>query len=287
MARKWWGMTLVQAAILGVVQGITEFLPVSSSAHLVICQNFFGLEGPILLVFDIVVHVGTLLSLVLYFGRDFLKWKRNDALFIGALVGLFIVLYAQWVTWHGANSWGIRYLMPFVPFFLLPLGLQLEKGTVRFKRVFCILAVIGFFVQLSSLPVYFNVYYDFALNELDAMGKLPLYEYADPNPYYFQTINFHPYYSPLIGVYRLIPDALKDFVLRWSSSAYRAQHPFPGVPSSPMDLYSWFDGKLDFWWAWWLLSGLPKGFVVGVLFLVGFVGYSGRRIWFDYWAEND
>ena len=60
-------MSLVQAAALGVVQGLTEFLPVSSSAHLVIIQHFFQLTGPTALVFDVVVHLGTLAAILFYF----------------------------------------------------------------------------------------------------------------------------------------------------------------------------------------------------------------------------
>ena len=71
-------MTLFQALVLGIVQGLTEFLPVSSTAHLVITQNYFGLKGPILLIFDIVVHLGTLLSLLVYFRKDFLSFFSNS-----------------------------------------------------------------------------------------------------------------------------------------------------------------------------------------------------------------
>lgn len=62
-------MGLVQAIILGIVQGLTEFLPVSSSGHLVIFQHMFGLKEPEL-VFDIAVHVGTLIAVVIYFKKD-------------------------------------------------------------------------------------------------------------------------------------------------------------------------------------------------------------------------
>ena len=54
--------------MLGLVQGFTEFLPVSSSGHLVLMQTFFGLEGD-LLSFDIFVHFGTLLSVLVVFRR--------------------------------------------------------------------------------------------------------------------------------------------------------------------------------------------------------------------------
>lgn len=62
-------MTVLQAFVLGLVQGLTEFLPVSSSAHLVILQYFFGLKGPILLIFDVVVHLGTLSAILIYFRK--------------------------------------------------------------------------------------------------------------------------------------------------------------------------------------------------------------------------
>ena len=62
-------MEFHQALVLGVVQGLTEFLPVSSSGHLVIFQHLFGLREPAL-AFDISVHIGTLVAVLLYFSRD-------------------------------------------------------------------------------------------------------------------------------------------------------------------------------------------------------------------------
>jgi len=80
-------MTIAQALILGGLQGVTEFLPVSSSAHLVILQYFFGLEGPILLVFDVVVHVGTLLAILVFFAKDWFPMSK-----LGKRMVLFILL---------------------------------------------------------------------------------------------------------------------------------------------------------------------------------------------------
>lgn len=67
-----WGrkMGLKEALFLGVVQGLTEFLPVSSSGHLVLFQKILGLKEEVLF-FDILVHVGTLLALFAVFARDF------------------------------------------------------------------------------------------------------------------------------------------------------------------------------------------------------------------------
>jgi undecaprenyl-diphosphatase len=61
------------AALLGVVQGLTEFLPVSSSAHLVLARAFFGWnvdEGAFGLAFDVALHAGTLAAILIYFRRD-------------------------------------------------------------------------------------------------------------------------------------------------------------------------------------------------------------------------
>ena len=63
-------MTLAQATILGVLQGLTEFLPISSSGHLVIMQHYLGFRYPLLL-FDIVLHSATLAAVFLYFRKDF------------------------------------------------------------------------------------------------------------------------------------------------------------------------------------------------------------------------
>jgi undecaprenyl-diphosphatase len=59
----------IYAVILGVVQGLTEFLPVSSSGHLVLLQHFFGFTEPELL-FDISVHCGTLIAVLAVFARE-------------------------------------------------------------------------------------------------------------------------------------------------------------------------------------------------------------------------
>jgi undecaprenyl-diphosphatase len=67
-------MTLFYAALLGVVQGLTEFLPVSSSAHLILCRAFFGIDADQFgLIFDVALHLGTLIAVVIYFWNDLLR----------------------------------------------------------------------------------------------------------------------------------------------------------------------------------------------------------------------
>jgi len=65
-------MSTIQAAILGLVQGLGEFLPISSSAHLVLIPWLFKWNDPGL-TFDIALHIGTLIAVAIYFWKDWLK----------------------------------------------------------------------------------------------------------------------------------------------------------------------------------------------------------------------
>ncbi|MFA6601167.1 MAG: undecaprenyl-diphosphate phosphatase [Candidatus Omnitrophota bacterium] len=73
-------MTILQAFILGFFQGLTEFLPVSSSGHLVLIQNFFNLSKG-MIAFDVAVHWGTLLAVLVYFFKDIARIVRDTFLF--------------------------------------------------------------------------------------------------------------------------------------------------------------------------------------------------------------
>lgn len=69
-------MSIFEALILGIVQGLTEFIPVSSSGHLLIFHEIFGTdEGT--LAFDVALHIGTLVALMLYFRKDLWQLARN------------------------------------------------------------------------------------------------------------------------------------------------------------------------------------------------------------------
>lgn len=114
-------MTWLEAIILGVVQGVTEFLPISSSGHLVLFQNLFGwdhLDTAKEMFFDGVLHLGTLLAVVVYFGRelkasarrvivggppsqDAPPWPRNlqDVFYLLVLIGIATLPAALAMLW--------------------------------------------------------------------------------------------------------------------------------------------------------------------------------------------
>lgn len=75
-------MSLAQAVILGLVQGLTEFIPVSSSGHLVIAQRLLNIQSAGL-IFDVALHIGTLLALLIFFHKDIARlagaiFKKNE-----------------------------------------------------------------------------------------------------------------------------------------------------------------------------------------------------------------
>ncbi|HXR25513.1 MAG TPA: undecaprenyl-diphosphate phosphatase, partial [Candidatus Binataceae bacterium] len=65
-----------QAIVLGAVQGLAEFLPISSSAHLIFVPWLFRWNDPGL-VFDVALHLGTLLALLIYYWRDWLSMAAS------------------------------------------------------------------------------------------------------------------------------------------------------------------------------------------------------------------
>jgi undecaprenyl-diphosphatase len=95
-------MEILQAIILGAIQGLTEFIPISSSGHLVLTREIFNWEDPGI-IFDIILHLGTLMAVIIYFRKDWIKIfkdlidkKSNNnllLLLILATIPTFIVGY--------------------------------------------------------------------------------------------------------------------------------------------------------------------------------------------------
>lgn len=80
-------MTIFQAVLLGFVQGLTEFLPVSSSGHLVLLQKLFNITQESI-TFDVVVHFGTLIAVLIYFWSDIIDLIKKPF----AKLPVFLVL---------------------------------------------------------------------------------------------------------------------------------------------------------------------------------------------------
>jgi len=78
-------MSLFEAIILGIVQGLTEFLPISSSGHLVLFEEIFNLDVENLKAFDVMVHVGTLFAIIVYFWKDIIWLLTSLLSYVGLM----------------------------------------------------------------------------------------------------------------------------------------------------------------------------------------------------------
>lgn len=126
-------LTIFQAVFLGILQGITEFLPVSSSGHLVVVQQLFGwkAEDGIILAFDVALHIGTLFAVLVALRHEIVQiltgraWKLFGAVILATIpavvVGFSIkdiiemmfssvtVVGIAWLV-TGTFLWGTRYV---------------------------------------------------------------------------------------------------------------------------------------------------------------------------------
>lgn len=128
-------MSWLQALILGLVQGLTEFLPVSSSGHLAIGREILGVEASEDLVFEITVHAATVLATVIVFRKQI--WKL--------LCGLFKFKY------NDETDYVFKILVSLIPVFVVGM---LFKDAV--EAMFSSLLVVGIALIVTALLLFFS-----------------------------------------------------------------------------------------------------------------------------------
>jgi len=153
-------MNIIQALILGIIQGLTEFLPVSSSGHLALIQNFFG---DVNVSFDVVLHFATLLAIIVFFFKDILmlikgffgfNWKdenfRLAIYIIIASIPIAIIGYLfRYVIYGFFNSLYIVSLGFFISgMFLFTASFAKSRNKFNIKNTF----VIGLAQALALIP---------------------------------------------------------------------------------------------------------------------------------------
>ena len=97
-------MSLLQSILMGIIQGLTEFLPVSSSGHLALFKNIFNINTETGLLFDTMLHLGTLVAVCIVY------WKDVKNLFTAAFQLLFDIVY-NFRTWISSkqNGGSVKY----------------------------------------------------------------------------------------------------------------------------------------------------------------------------------
>ncbi|HEY3412256.1 MAG TPA: undecaprenyl-diphosphate phosphatase [Armatimonadota bacterium] len=108
-------MSILQAIVLGIIQGLTEFLPISSTAHLVIVPWFLHWPDPSK-AFDIALHIGTLLALLIYFWKDLVEVLRaKDKRMVWLIVAGCVPLPLAQIAEKKAGAFSDPHVTPWAP----------------------------------------------------------------------------------------------------------------------------------------------------------------------------
>ena len=120
-------MTIIDAIIQGVVQGLTEFLPVSSSGHLAITQHITGVAGESNLFFNVMLHVGTLVAVAAFYHKLFWSLIKE---FFRMLRDIFTGKF-KWREMNYERNLIVMLIIALLPLFIMFLPVP---GTVATKR---------------------------------------------------------------------------------------------------------------------------------------------------------
>jgi len=131
-------MNWLQALVLGLIQGLTEFLPVSSSGHLVIGREILGVEAAEDLVFEITVHVATVLATIIVFRKQI--WKL--------LCGLFKFKY------NDETDYILKICLSMIPVFIV--GMFFKD---KVESLFSSLLVVGLALVVTAMLLFFSDIY--------------------------------------------------------------------------------------------------------------------------------
>ena len=161
-------MNVLQGALLGLIQGLGEFLPISSSGHLLLARFFLGIQGETadaqaaFKVLDILLHVGTLIPLLIIFWKDWIEMLRHPVknktliyLIVASVptLGIYFAAKVLFPSLHGFSvfdsGWFLGASFLITAFFLLACDLvssrrgSSTKGTIPRLEVVTALASIG------------------------------------------------------------------------------------------------------------------------------------------------
>ena len=92
-------LSSVEILILSVIQGISEFLPVSSAAHLVLVSKYYAFQNQNLLI-DICLHLGSLIAIIVYFRNDLFHFIKNKSFLIKILVGTIPIIPVGYILYQ-------------------------------------------------------------------------------------------------------------------------------------------------------------------------------------------
>ncbi len=182
-------------------------------------------------------------------------WSRKfpgEAVLAGLLTLVMLILHAKYFAWAGDGSWGPRYLIPLIPFLILPAGeviqnsLEQRKKIVKFAAIF--LSAVGLVIQIGGLSVYLGSY-------LRYIGEYPYTrDFSDPE--FLYKSRYIPSYSPVVGHWKLLGLSVQKHLdgeignLRITDSQQRIPISDPNAVINLIDywfMYLYYAGIKTFW----------------------------------------
>jgi|TARA_B110001452_G_C15185204_1_gene411655 undecaprenyl-diphosphatase len=148
---------MLEIIILSAIQGVTEFIPISSSAHLILVSEYFEFNN-LGLTLDVSLHLGSLLAIIFYFRKDVFNFVKNENIFLKVLISSVPTLLVGYLLIHYSL---IDYLRGYkligwttIIFGILLYFSDLKKKTSSIKNNYKLKTalIIGFFQILSLVP---------------------------------------------------------------------------------------------------------------------------------------
>jgi hypothetical protein len=126
----------------------------------------------------------------------FARRHRAEALTAGAIFAANALFHAKFTSWAGEGSWGPRYLVPFLPFLILPASELVATADRARQRAAALALALGLVVQIGGTAIYYGSY-------MRDLGEYP-YERNFSDPLFMVRSHFVPNYSPVVGHWRLL-----------------------------------------------------------------------------------
>ena len=117
-------MELLKAIILGIIQGVAEFLPISSSGHLAIFKNVLGFDTDTGLLFDVLLHLGTLAAVFVVFWKDIWQLIKEGFAIIGKFFQSLFGCMFQKAKWQPVITTPYRRFVMMVIISTIPTGIM-------------------------------------------------------------------------------------------------------------------------------------------------------------------
>lgn len=150
-------MSIIQSIISGVVQGLTEFFPISSSGHLVMLHAIFGVKEP-QLAFDVFLHLGTVLSVIVFFRKDIMHLLTADrktlALLVIASIPTFVIaiLFKDFIESAFALPSLVALMLIVTGFLLLAASYVEKRLTIKREPSILKSIIIGIAQGVAIIP---------------------------------------------------------------------------------------------------------------------------------------